>query len=117
MQLHFTNGTTLSCNISTIVNFRYTQSTGVDEPAFAPTALAVSPNPAHELFTVSYQFTASGPVSLEIFDITGNLVYSEPQGEKASGYYTCKWKPTVNGIYLVKLRTARNTICKTILAQ
>jgi hypothetical protein len=39
-------------------------------------ALMVNPNPSSELFSVSYQSGLTRPVTLRVFDATGQLVFS-----------------------------------------
>ncbi len=68
--------------------------------------LEASPNPFIKSSSISYQLSTKGKVSLRIYDIAGNLIYTLVNEEKDIGHYRVHWKPEKQklktGIYFVK---------------
>ncbi|MRR09868.1 T9SS type A sorting domain-containing protein, partial [bacterium] len=58
-------------------------------PAFALGRAA--PNPALRRATISYQLPAASPVTLEVYNITGQKVATLVDGPQPAGYYAQDW--------------------------
>lgn len=74
---------------------------------------AAYPNPFNPLTTISYTLPEPSPVTLQVFDLAGRLVYTLVGGEwKAEGTHLVQWngrnvqdRPAAAGVYLYRLRT------------
>jgi hypothetical protein len=69
------------------------------------------PNPFNPATTIRYELKHNGPVSLMVYDITGQLVRSLVAGEQPAGRYTITWDgrntagtQAASGVYLCELR-------------
>ena len=69
------------------------------------------PNPFNPSTTIQYDVAEASVVTLEIFDITGKLIKTLVNGEKAAGSYSVVWDATdsagrivPNGAYVYRLR-------------
>jgi len=63
------------------------------------------PNPFNSSTTIRYSSETPGPVSLQIFDITGRLMATLTDGNPGSGFQEIKWNAGNHpaGLYFVKL--------------
>lgn len=68
------------------------------------------PNPFNQTTTISYQTTTSGPVSLKVYNVYGQLVRTLESGQKPAGYHRARWdgrndrgEAVSAGVYLVRL--------------
>lgn len=68
------------------------------------------PNPFNQMTTINYQITTSGPVSLKVYNVYGQLVRTLEAGTKPAGYHRTRWDGRDNqggrvsaGVYLVRL--------------
>jgi hypothetical protein len=82
-------------------------------PARPPVAMVASPNPARSSVQLRFELPSSGPVEVEIYDVTGRRVASPWRGERAAGAVSIQWDlrtdaghPVSAGTYLVLLRSA-----------
>ena len=69
------------------------------------------PNPFNPETTIRYNLKEVGPVSLVVYDITGQLVKTLTQGEQPAGQYQITWDgrntagtQVASGVYLYELR-------------
>jgi hypothetical protein len=67
--------------------------------------LAVSPNPIHEVATLSVRLVSAMGARLEVLDITGRRVWERPLDALGPGAYEVRWTrgAVAPGIYLVRL--------------
>jgi hypothetical protein len=70
-----------------------------------------SPNPFNPSTSIRYQLKDAGPVSLRVYDITGQLVRSLVENEQPAGHYSVSWDGlnsagvrAASGVYLYELR-------------
>lgn len=80
------------------------------------------PNPFNPTTTISYGLPLEGKVSLNVYNIKGQLVRKLIDGSQSAGYYEVVWngkdnndKSVSSGIYFYKLSTKDETIMKKIL--
>ena len=80
------------------------------------------PNPFNPTTTISYSLPLEGRVSLNIYNVKGQLVRQLIDGSQSEGYYEVVWngkdnneKNVSSGIYFYKLSTKDNTIMKKML--
>jgi len=89
---------------------------GVDDPWTGPVAatrlLASRPNPFSGATTVFFEVSATEPVSLAVYDVSGRLVQTLMKGEVSPGRYHVTWRgvaddnrPVAAGVYYVRLVT------------
>ncbi len=79
--------------------------------------MQVFPNPFNPITAISYQLTAGGDVSLEIFDILGRKVAELVRGYRQPGEYATTFRPQglASGMYLCKLTACGKTLLRKIL--
>lgn len=84
----------------------------------------VGPNPFSERILVSYKLPAPDDISIEIFDITGKLVYQLHRHASGSESVEIVWGDLMDssnsnpgGIYLLSLRTSKQVLVKKIVRQ
>jgi uncharacterized protein (DUF362 family) len=67
------------------------------------------PNPFNPTTTITFQLAKAGSVSLRVYDITGRVLATLVDGEKAAGSYSVPWTASniSSGVYFYKL-TAGN---------
>jgi len=70
----------------------------------------VRPNPFSQITTINYQITQSGPVSLKVYNVYGQLVRSLGSGQRPAGYHRARWdgrndrgRSVSAGVYVVRL--------------
>ncbi|MDP8203404.1 MAG: T9SS type A sorting domain-containing protein [Candidatus Tenebribacter mawsonii] len=80
------------------------------------------PNPFNPTTTISYSLPLEGRVSLNIYNVKGQLVRQLIDGSQSEGYYEVVWngkdnnkKNVSSGIYFYKLSTKDETIMKKML--
>jgi hypothetical protein len=87
---------------------------GPDGPAVTsytriePKALALFesyPNPFSDRTRISFMIPSATHVTLRVYDVTGSVVETLVDGEKASGLYSVTWNATDtnNGIYFYRM--------------
>ena len=85
----------------------------VVQPSF-PGALVLNqnvPNPFNPSTTISYELAGAGPVSLQVFDLSGRLVTTVFEGGEEAGRHEKIWlgrdqtdRPVATGVYFYRLR-------------
>jgi hypothetical protein len=83
---------------------------GIDE--LNPLSFAISPNPAHNNFTINSKIEISGAV-LEIYNTLGAKVHSEMINRKQQ---TIHFEPE-SGIYFVKLNDGKNSYAQKLIIE
>lgn len=87
--------------------------------------LIVSPNPSNSTFNLSTTFELPTKVQIDIYNLTGELVYSDSQSQMPAGQFNYTWSGKNNqgeivqsGVYLCKINTANGTyLAKLIKAK
>ncbi len=94
-------------------------SQSVSIPEASVTELLVYPNPSLDILTVSYELENSSTVSLDIYNLAGQTVYSKNKGTQAA----CMQTTTLDvsdfapGIYSLALRTDKGTMVKRVVVE
>ncbi|MDM7992107.1 MAG: T9SS type A sorting domain-containing protein, partial [Candidatus Fermentibacter sp.] len=92
-------------------------NTGIaDGDVSTVTGLGVSPNPFMDVATISFSLDNGGPVSIEIFDMSGRLVTTLAEGSSfASGSHQVTWNgtasgaPVPGGVYICRMTSQGST--------
>ena len=76
-----------------------------------------SPNPCRTTTSISYSILEPGHVSLEVYNLLGQLIESPLDEVKHAGYHNFEWNTSnlETGIYFVKLLTAESNSVKRIV--
>jgi hypothetical protein len=90
---------------------------GIEENKILPSILSVSPNPASETVTITYELRKPGNVRLEIFSPEGRKVKVVNEGYKARGKNSCQLicSNLSPGIYNLVLKTEQEVSTSTRL--
>jgi flagellar hook assembly protein FlgD len=82
------------------------------------------PNPFRTMATIAYRLNEPGPVSLEVFDVTGRLVSTLREGREEPGFHRVCWngadrsgRALPSGVYLYRLRTAAGEQSRKLLLE
>jgi len=80
------------------------------------------PNPFNPSTTIRYSVRESCTVSLEVYDIKGNLLRRFECGRVARGMHAVEWNgldgngdPASSGVYLYRLRAGKETLSRTMI--
>jgi len=105
------NSITLSiCSIQAIPN---TMST---EGFVAFDNFSIYPNPSSGEFTLKFNTTTTEKVQVEVFDITGRLVYQETQNNSQTNFEKAiDLSHTQSGVYIVKVKQGNTSISKKLI--
>jgi hypothetical protein len=126
MNLHLTDGTVYSWNVSTIGHYEFDElvTTGVGPQAAALAPMKVYPNPTTGRLSVDYALEADAPVSLELRDMQGRTVRIMELGTQPAGSHTAQWdgtdaqgRPAAAGTYLCRIITPRVQMSRTFIIQ
>lgn len=79
--------------------------------------LSIQPNPMNSSTIFQFQLPSDGPVSLEIYDLTGRLVQTLVKGVGTRGVYTLPWEGKKNpvGLYFARLSLGEEILTKKII--
>ena len=103
------------------VNITMTPSsvTSVGDPGAVPTSFALNqnyPNPFNPTTQVSYALSAPGVVSLQIYNVLGQVVATLVNGNSAAGTFNVTWngkddlgRPAASGVYIYRLHATSGT--------
>ncbi len=96
---------------------------GQEEPPQVPTQLsmAISTNPVHSTTEIQLSLPQAGPVTLEIYDVSGRRIVSLLNGEQPAGEQRLNWNRTTDhgdrvgpGVYFVRLYTPQKTLMQRL---
>ena len=75
------------------------------------------PNPFNPVTSISYSVPASGPVSLKVYDLLGEVVSTVVEGEHKAGFHTAQFdgSPLSSGVYFYRLSSKDHTITKKLI--
>lgn len=90
--------------------FDWYNNTGVADESTAPVSvsgLQNSPNPFYGTTRIDFSLVGTGPVSLEVFDVSGHLVSTPIDGQNLeAGDHSIQWNAGASlmpGVYFCKL--------------
>lgn len=85
---------------------------GVSEPVSTVNLVNAYPNPANDNMTVNLSLAQSSNVVIEMYNLTGELVSSENQGELAAGQQTVMMNTAnlADGMYLMTVRAGDSVV-------
>lgn len=88
---------------------------GINENDILPSVLSVSPNPASEIATITYELRKPGKVQIEIFSSEGRKVKVINEGCKTEGKNSCQLicSNLSPGIYSIILQTEQEVLAST----
>ncbi|MCX7995755.1 MAG: T9SS type A sorting domain-containing protein, partial [candidate division WOR-3 bacterium] len=80
-------------------------------------SLDISPNPARDNVMITYTILKPQTVSLKVYSIDGRLLKMVEKGYKNVGTYRldCSLRDLNSGIYIFRLETEKQSLCKTIV--
>jgi hypothetical protein len=86
------------------------ESTLVTAPMLKQVLLQVAPNPFNPATRISYRLAVAGPVTVDIFDITGRHVRRLVDGHETEGVHSAEWggvdesgRRVTPGVYFCRL--------------
>lgn len=98
------------------------ESLGVEETLPKISNNRVYPSPFSSVTTIKYSVTKSSHVTLEVYDIVGNLVKTLVNERKPTGFYVVSWNgkndkgaKLANGVYFYRLQAGDYTVTKKML--
>jgi hypothetical protein len=126
MNLHLTDGTVYSWNVSTIGHYEFDELVTTDNAqqnaVLAP--MKVYPNPTTGSLSVQYALETEASVSFEVRDLQGRTVRQMEQGTRPAGSHTAQWDGTdaegravAAGTYLCRIITPRVHMSRTFIIQ
>jgi leucyl aminopeptidase len=93
-------------NMAMLMDYAESTNIGIDEhPAVATTH--VYPNPVTNTLNVQYRLDEDSPVSITVLDLTGRIVFCQPEALQSAGinHAALDFTPLPAGIYLCQIRT------------
>ncbi|MDP2723700.1 MAG: C25 family cysteine peptidase [Bacteroidales bacterium] len=91
--------------------------TGVNETSALNMGVTTFPNPFNDQVTLKFNLLEKAAVSLEVFDLTGRMVYSTESKVMNTGLQTLIWNVQNNlpGIYTYRLKAGRSVVTNKIV--
>jgi hypothetical protein len=125
MNLHLTDGTIFSWNVSTIGHYEFDElvtGTGQQVATLAP--MKVYPNPTTGSLSMEYALEAETSVTIELRDMQGRTLRQMELGTQPAGKHTAQWDgtdaeglPAAAGTYLCRIITPRVQMSHTFIIQ
>jgi flagellar hook assembly protein FlgD len=124
--LWLNDGTQYTWNVSTIGQYEFDETIGIEHIAsgLAPLQLSVFPNPATAEVTLDTELPQAARLVVDILDLQGRVVRSLYAGERPAGPYRLQWDTTdgrgarvAPGTYLVRLATPYGSSTKPVVIQ
>jgi hypothetical protein len=78
---------------------------------------AIFPNPSNNEVNIDFELTSGKPANLEIFNLTGQLIYFESSTSNIHHEFNLQTSAWMNGIYFVRLTVENNSISKRLIIQ
>ena len=126
MNLHLTDGTVYSWNVSTIGHYEFDElvTTGNEPQSTALAPIKVYPNPTTGSLSMEYALEAETSVTIELRDMQGRIVRQMELGTQPAGQHTAQWdgtgndgRPAAAGTYLCRVITSRVQMSRTFIIQ
>lgn len=93
-------------------------ATGVDTPTLNAANLELQPNPATDNVKLTYHFTGTENINLQLFDAVGKLIHAQQQANVNQQYQTnISLANLPKGIYFVTLQTSKGVVTKKLSVQ
>jgi hypothetical protein len=91
-------------------------ATGVKNIPIDKNFARVIPNPSNGIFTIMFTLLKSTELGIEVTDLTGKVVYSQPKQKTTDGHQEIELQlQNLNaGIYFCNLRTSEGTVSQKI---
>ena len=116
------NGTLYGTSLDPYVNLSFDPNlennwVSVQEVEQNGVSLSNSPNPATNSTKVEYSITNTGNVTIEVVDITGKVVRTINEGQKAAGSYSVELNTSdlANGVYYYTLTAGQNKLTNKMI--
>ena len=96
-----------ACTESRLSNEAFYQ-TGINDEQFEQLSfISISPNPVKNSASISYTLPKSGNISLEIYNIKGQLIETLVTGHQEAGKHSVIWDADniSSGIYFYRIQT------------
>ena len=97
------------------INFTVT-GTGINLEPSHRLGLCASPNPFHSSATISFELSEPGYTSIEVYDLSGRIVYTLENSELAAGVHSVQWngrrqngEPVSAGLYFCRIQSGNIT--------
>ncbi len=96
-----------------------TSAQTVSIPETAVTSLTIYPNPSLDILTVSYELESQSTVSLDVYNLAGQTVYSKNKGTQTACLQTATLDVSdfAPGMYSLALRTEKGTTVKRVVVE
>ncbi len=125
MVLKKTDGTIISWNVSSIINYRYDATTPVNEVALINNAeVKIYPNPFKHTVHIRYELPKAEQIAIEIFDMQGRSIRSWPMEKKKAGTYELIWQMNdtkgniiPSGTYICRITTSKGSVSKIMVME
>lgn len=103
--------------IITITTDNTSQALKIPENAISE--FTVYPNPSLDILTVSYELESPGSISLDIYNLAGQTVYSKNKGTQAACLQTATLDVSdfTPGMYSLALRTDKGTAVQRVVVE
>jgi len=100
------------------IMIRGSHPTTVNEVVSA-VSLSVFPNPASDKAQINFELAASANVTINVFDVTGKVVYSESKGTMPNGRHFAQINTSMlaKGFYTVSVQTNNGTSTAKLLVK
>ncbi|MFA5417367.1 MAG: C25 family cysteine peptidase [Bacteroidales bacterium] len=91
--------------------------TGVDENTALNMGVTTYPNPFNDQVTLKFNLDEKATVSLEVFDLTGRMVYATEPKVMSTGLQTLVWnvQNSRQGIFTYRLKAGNTTVTNKIV--
>jgi len=91
-------------------------ATGIKNIPIDKNFARVIPNPSNGIFTIMFTLLKSTELGIEVTDLTGKVVYSQPMQKKLDGHQEIELQlQNLNaGMYICNLRTSEGTVSQKI---
>ncbi len=124
--LWLNDGTQYTWNVSTIGQYEFDETIGIEHIAsgLAPLQLSVYPNPATAAVTLDTELPQAARLVVDILDLQGRVVRGLYAGERPAGAHRLQWDAAdgrgarvAPGTYLVRLATPYGSSTKPVVIQ
>ena len=79
------------------------------------TRISLFPNPTSGRFTLSVEDVKATSAAIQVFDLNGKLMYSQPEAILSSGNYEMDLSGAASGVYMVRIMIADNLVTKRLV--
>lgn len=118
-------GTTVSWNTSTIVNYRFDATTSItDAERINNIEVKIYPNPFKGVVRIRYELPVADKVSIDIIDMQGRNIRNWSQTQKPAGAHELLWQTSDNGsqvipsgTYICRITTTKGSVSKMMVME